>query len=134
MCGWCPTSKDAELFDTLRVVLDDELAGWPHLSRWHINMKSFSQEERLAFPTAEAPPLTSLAEKLERLKGYTRYISKSTLDKKVRQPVACKQSCHKLLRSCAAGNMWEKEFSQLKHIHRKKNVLVLRIFIFNVKY
>lgn len=60
-------------------------------------MKSFTQEERLAFPTAEAP-LTSLAEKIERLKN-TRYISKTMLDEKVRQPVVCKQSCHKLLRS-----------------------------------
>lgn len=98
MCGWCPTSKDAELFYMLRIILNGELARWPHLNRWHINMKSFSQEERLAFPAAEAP-LTSLAEKVKRLKG-TNYISKSMLDKKVRQLVACKQSCYKLLRNC----------------------------------
>jgi len=61
-------------------------------------MKSFTQEERLAFPAAEAP-LTSLAEKIERLES-TSYISKNMLDKKVRQLVACKQSCHKLLRNC----------------------------------
>jgi len=82
----------------LRIVLNGELARWPHLNRWHINMKSFSQEERLAFPAAETP-LTSLAEKIERLKGIN-YISKNMLDKKVRQLVACKQSYHKLLRNC----------------------------------
>lgn len=97
VCGWCPTSKDAELYDALRVVLNDELARWPHLNRWHINMKSFTEEEHLAFPVAEAP-LTSLAEKIERLKN-TRCISKSMLDKKVRQLVACKQSCYQLLRN-----------------------------------
>jgi len=94
VCGWCPTSKDTELYNTLYIVDNDELARWPHLNRWHINMRSFTQEERLAFP-AEAP-LTSLAEKTEQLKN-TCYISKSMLDKKVRQLVACKQSCHKLL-------------------------------------
>lgn len=95
MCGWCPTFKDTELYDILCIVIgNDELARWPHLSRWHINMKSFTQEERLAFPTQA--PLTSLVEKTERLKS-TCYISKSMLDKKVRQSVACKQSCHKLL-------------------------------------
>ncbi|XP_012528229.1 histidine--tRNA ligase, cytoplasmic isoform X1 [Monomorium pharaonis] len=88
VCGWCPTSKDAELFDTLRVVLDDELARWPHLSRWHINMKSFTREERLSFPNAEALPLASLVEKLEWLKGFTRYVNKSTLDKKIAEEVA----------------------------------------------
>lgn len=88
VCGWCPTSKDAELYDTLCVVLNSELAKWPHLNRWHINMKSFTQEERLAFPTVKAP-LTSLAEKIERLKN-TRYVSKTMLDEKVRQLVACK--------------------------------------------
>ncbi|XP_018343531.1 PREDICTED: histidine--tRNA ligase, cytoplasmic isoform X1 [Trachymyrmex septentrionalis] len=86
VCGWCPTSKDAELFDMLRIVLNGELARWPHLNRWHINMKSFSQEERLAFPAAETP-LTSLVEKIERLKG-TNYISKSMLDKKIAEEVA----------------------------------------------
>lgn len=102
--GWCPTSRDAELYDALRVVLNDELARWPHLCRWHINMTSFTQEERLAFPAAAETPLAaSLAAKVERLKS-TRYISKSMLDKKVRQPVACcKQSCHKLLRKLLEG-------------------------------
>lgn len=57
-------------------------------------MRSFTQEERLTFPAAEAP-LTSLAEKIEQL-NTIGYISKDTLDKKVRQSVACKQSCHKL--------------------------------------
>ncbi|KYQ57042.1 Histidyl-tRNA synthetase, cytoplasmic, partial [Trachymyrmex zeteki] len=42
VCGWCPTSKDAELFYMLRIILNGELARWPHLNRWHINMKSFS--------------------------------------------------------------------------------------------
>ncbi|KYM97540.1 Histidyl-tRNA synthetase, cytoplasmic [Cyphomyrmex costatus] len=88
VCGWYPTSKDAELFDTLSTVLNDELARWPHLNRWYINMKSFSQEERscLAFPAVEAP-LTSLAEKIKRLKG-TNYISKNMLDKKIAEEVA----------------------------------------------
>lgn len=95
MCGWCPTSRDAELYDTLRVVLNHEFAGWPHLNRWHINMASFTREERLAFPAAEAFP-TSLAETAKRLKD-TCYVSKDMLDKKVRQLVACEQSCHKLL-------------------------------------
>jgi len=112
VCGWCPTSKDTELFDTLRIVLNDELARWPHLNRWYINMKSFTQEERLAFPAAKAP-LTSLAEKIERLES-TSYISKNMLDKKVRQPVACKQSCHKLLRNCYGEH--QEKFLQLKHV------------------
>ncbi|XP_018048007.1 PREDICTED: histidine--tRNA ligase, cytoplasmic isoform X2 [Atta colombica] len=86
VCGWCPTSKDVELFDMLRIILNDELARWPHLNRWHINMKSFSQEERLAFPAAEMP-LTSLAEKIERLKGIN-YISKNMLDKKIAEEIA----------------------------------------------
>jgi len=94
-CGWCPTSKDTELFDTLHVIFDNELARWPHLNRWYINIKSFTQEDRLRFPAAEAL-LTSLAEKIERLKNIC-YISKNMLDKKVRHSVACKQSCHKLL-------------------------------------
>lgn len=98
MCGWYPTFKDAELYDTLRIVVfNDELAKWPHLNRWHINMKSFTQEERLTFPAVEV--YTSLAETIERLKN-TCYVSKSMLDQKVRQPVACKQSCHKLLCNC----------------------------------
>lgn len=95
MCGWYPTSKDTELFDTICLVLNDQLARWPHLNRWYINIKSFTQEERLAFPAAEAPH-TSLAEKIKRLKNAC-CISKSMLAKKVRQSVACKQSCHKLL-------------------------------------
>lgn len=99
VCGWWPTSKDTELFDKLYVILNNELARWPYLNRWHVNMKSFTQEERLAFPAAEAP-LTSLTEKIERLK-ITRYITKDMLDKKVRQSVACKQSCHKLLQHCS---------------------------------
>lgn len=98
VCGWCPTSKDAELYDTLRVILNDVLAKWPHLNRWHINMTSFTQAERLAFPAAEASH-NSLAETIERLKT-TCYISKDMIDKKVRQLIACKQSCHKLLRNC----------------------------------
>lgn len=97
-CGWCPTSKDTELFDKLYVICNDELARWPHLNRWHVNMKSFTQEERLAFPPAAEAPFTSLAEKIDLLK-ITRYITKDMLDKKVRQSVACKQSCHKLLQN-----------------------------------
>lgn len=93
VCGWYPTSIDTELFDTC-VTLNDELAKWPHLNRWYINIKSFTHEERLAFPAVETP-LTSLAEKTKRLKS-TCYIDKNVLDKKVRQLVACKQSCHKL--------------------------------------
>lgn len=108
VCGWCPTSKDTELFDTLRVVLNDELARWPHLNRWHVNMKSFTQEERLAFPAAEAP-LTSLARRIDKLK-CARYINKDMLDKKVRQLVVCKQSCHKLLQNCC-GEHAEKDSS-----------------------
>lgn len=106
VCGWCPTSKDTELFDTLRVVFNDELARWPHLNRWHVNIKSFTQEERLAFPAAEAP-LTSLARRIDKLK-CARYINKDMLDKKVRQLVVCKQSCHKLLRNCC-GEHAEKD-------------------------
>lgn len=104
--GWCPTSKDTELFDTLRVVLNDELTRWPHLNRWYINMKSFTQEERLAFPAVETP-LTSLARRVDKLK-CARYINKDMLDKKVRQLIVCKQSCHKLLRNCC-GEHAEKD-------------------------
>lgn len=93
VCGWYPTSKDTKLFD-LFLVLNDELARWPHLNRWYINIKSFTREERLAFPAVEAP-LTSLEKKITCLKGIC-CISKNMLDKKVRQLVACKQSCHKL--------------------------------------
>lgn len=98
VCGWWPTSKDTELFDKLNVICNDELARWPYLNRWHVNMKSFTQEERLAFPSAEAS-FTSLAEKIDLLK-ITLYVTKDMLDKKVRQSVACKQSCHKLLHHC----------------------------------
>ncbi|XP_067210329.1 histidine--tRNA ligase-like isoform X1 [Linepithema humile] len=93
VCGWCLTSKDTELYDTLCIVIGNviEFPRWPHLTRWYINMKSFTQEERLAFPV-EAP-LASLAEKTERLKS-TRYLSKCTilaklLDKKIAEEV-CK--------------------------------------------
>ncbi|KAH0955355.1 hypothetical protein HN011_004972 [Eciton burchellii] len=79
VCGWCPTSKDTELFDILHVIFDNELARWPHLYRWYINIKSFTQEDRLKFPAAEA--LTSLVEKIKRLKNIC-YISKNMLDKK----------------------------------------------------
>lgn len=103
VCGWCPTSKDTELYETLCIVINnDELARWPHLNRWHVNMKSFTQEERRAFP--EEALLTPLAGKTERLKS-TCYISKSVLDKKVRQSVACKQSCHKLLQDYYHGSI-----------------------------
>lgn len=94
VCGWYPTSKDTELFDAC-VFLNDELTRWPHLNRWYINIKSFTYEERLAFPAAKIPLIT-LAEKIKRLKSIC-YIDKNVLDKKVRQLVACKQSCYKLL-------------------------------------
>ncbi|EFN84523.1 Histidyl-tRNA synthetase, cytoplasmic [Harpegnathos saltator] len=85
VCGWYPTSKDTELFDTC-VILNDELARWPHLNRWYINIKSFTYDERLAFPIVETP-LTSLAEKIKRLKG-TCYVGKNVLDKKIAEEVA----------------------------------------------
>lgn len=110
VCGWCPTSKDTELFDAC-VIFNDELARWPHLNRWYINIKSFTREERLTFPAAEAP-LTSLAEKIKCLKN-TCYISKNMLDKKVRQSVACKQSCHKLLKQMFRDLL---DFSFVQHI------------------
>lgn len=87
MNGWCPTSKDTQLYNTLCIVLNnDGLAKWPHLNRWYSNMRSFTQEERLAFPAAKAP-FTSLAEKIEQLNNI-RYISKDMLDKKVRRLLA----------------------------------------------
>ncbi|XP_070163005.1 histidine--tRNA ligase, cytoplasmic [Polyergus mexicanus] len=86
-CGWCPTSKDTELFDKLCVICNDELARWPHLNRWHVNMKSFTQEERLAFPPTAEAPFTSLAKKIELLK-IARYITKDMLDKKIAEEVA----------------------------------------------
>ncbi|KAI4494409.1 hypothetical protein M0802_008901 [Mischocyttarus mexicanus] len=86
VCGWIPSSKDNQLFNLCTSYYNDDIAKWPHLNRWYINMKSFTEAERSNFPALETS-FTSLATKLENI-GDISHCNNNMLVKKIADEVS----------------------------------------------
>lgn len=87
VADWRPTSKDVELFNACKHFTKGKLSNLPHFKRWYNHLKSYSDNERLAFPQPPKISISSsLIEKVDRLTNCGNSDPK-TIEKKVRQPI-----------------------------------------------